>query len=372
MPKTSATPTSRSALTSGTLSHSLNGEDSEGLATVSRAVDVGTETGSAPLMDRHGRRHTYLRVSITDRCNLRCRYCMPAEGIEWTPRDQLLSFEEIQRVVAALAEVGVNKVRITGGEPTVRRGVETLIESVAGTPGITEVCMTTNGTTLGKMAGRYRSAGLDVLNISLDSLRADRFEEITRTKKFDQVLRGIDAALEAGFAPIKLNVVAMRGVNEDEVCDFVEFVRDRPINVRFIEFMPFEGNSWSRAKFLPYQEMISDLERRYKLTPLPERPNQVARDFSIEGCEGTISFITSMSENFCAGCNRIRLTAQGDIKACLFMTPGARLRERLRSGADSEEIVEVVRGAILQKWPGHPGAENLLSLKNASMIQIGG
>jgi len=297
---------------------------------------------------------------------------MPADGIDWTPRNELLSFEEIQRIVAALAEVGVNKVRITGGEPTVRPGIESLIESISATPGIDEVCMTTNGTTLAKMAGTYRNAGLDVLNVSLDSLRADRFEEITRTKKIEQVLRGVDAALEAGFVPLKLNVVAMRGVNDDEICDFVEFVRNRPINVRFIEFMPFDGNSWSRAKFLPYQEMISNLEQRYVLTPLPERPNQVARDFAVERCEGTISFITSMSENFCSGCNRIRLTAQGDIKACLFMVPGARLRERLRSGAERDEIVEVVRGALDQKWRGHPGAENLLALKNASMIQIGG
>lgn len=328
--------------------------------------------GTAALVDSFGRKHTYLRVSVTDRCNFRCQYCMPEEEYEWAPREEILTYEEIERVVRALASVGVTKVRLTGGEPTVRRGIEGLIGAVSRIPGIESVCMTTNGSTLAKKARVYRAAGLDVLNVSLDTLRKDRFREITQTDHFDRVMAGIDAALSAGFEPLKINVVAMRGVNEDELCDFVEFVRERPINVRFIEFMPFDGNAWTRGKLLPFATMLSSLRERYVLTPLDGKPSDVAKNFHVEGCRGTVSFITSMTNDFCGGCNRIRLTVQGEIKPCLFMPASHGLRDKLRAGATDEDIIDAVRGSLAMKWRGHPGSDNLLHMKNASMVQIGG
>jgi len=327
---------------------------------------------TGPLTDRFGRRHTYLRVSVTDRCNLRCQYCMPAEGIEWTPRKDLLTYEEIVRIVRVLAGEGVNKVRITGGEPTVRKDIETLIAQVAAVSGIEEVAMTTNGTTLPKMAQRYRDAGLKTLNVSIDSLQPERFKQITRTDKMDTVLAGIESALAAGFAPLKINVVSMKGVNDDETADFVAFAKDRPINVRFIEFMPFEGNEWSQGKMFSYRDMLDAVMQRFEIEPLPHRPSEVAKDFKIVGGQGTVSFITSMTEDFCSDCNRIRLTATGDFKPCLFMLPNVSVRDRIRAGGEDQAILDALQESLAGKWEGHPGPQQLIRLKNASMIQIGG
>ena len=326
----------------------------------------------SPLTDRFGRRHTYLRVSVTDRCNLRCRYCMPAEGIQWIERKDLLSFEEIERIVRALAGAGVNKVRITGGEPTVRRGIEGLIAALAKIEGIEELAMTTNGTTLPKMAQTYRDAGLTHLNVSLDSLDAAKYKEITLHDKFDVVINGIERAIEVGFAPLKVNVVAMKGVNDDEIPAFVEFARHRPVNVRFIEFMPFDGNEWTQGRMLSYREMVAIVGEHCAIEPLPHRPNQVAKDFRIVGGAGTISFVTSMTDDFCSECNRIRLTATGEFKPCLFMLPNVSVRDVLRNGGGEEEVLAAAHASLDDKWAGHPGPQNLIRLKNASMIQIGG
>jgi cyclic pyranopterin phosphate synthase len=324
------------------------------------------------LTDRFGRRHTYLRVSVTDRCNLRCQYCMPAEGIPWLARKDVLTFEEIERVVRVLAGAGVTKVRITGGEPTVRRGIEGLIASLAAIDGVEELAMTTNGTTLPKMAQVYRDAGLTHINVSIDSLRADRFREITRTDKMDTVLLGIERALTAGYASVKINVVAMKGVNDDEIADFVSFATTRPVNVRFIEFMPFDGNEWSRDRMFTYREMLEAVRSRHEIEPMDRRPSQVAKDFRIVGGVGTVSFVTSMTEDFCSDCNRIRLTATGEFKPCLFMLPNVSVRDRMRGGCDDAAVLDAVKESLGQKWRGHPGTERLITLKNASMIQIGG
>lgn len=336
------------------------------------AVQVQPARKTDPLTDRFGRRHTYLRVSITDRCNLRCQYCMPAEGIPWLERKELLSFEEITRVVRVLAMAGVTKVRITGGEPTVRKGMDGLIAEVAQTEGVEEVAMTTNGTTLAKMAQPYRDAGLTHLNVSIDSLRRERFQAITRTDKMDTVLEGIERALEVGFEPVKVNVVVMKGVNDDEIGDFVEFAKGRPVNVRFIEFMPFDGNEWSKDRMFTYAEMLEAVRSKHQIEPMEHRKFQVAKDFRIVGGRGTVSFVTSMTDDFCGECNRLRLTATGEFKPCLFMLPNVSVRDRMRSGCDDDEILDAVHESLAGKWAGHPGPEKLLHLKNASMIQIGG
>jgi cyclic pyranopterin phosphate synthase len=297
---------------------------------------------------------------------------MPAEGIAWIPRKDVLTFEEIARVVRVLAGEGVSKVRITGGEPTVRKGIEELIGMVASTPGIEEVAMTTNGTTLFKKAGDYRTAGLTHINISIDSLRRDRFCEITRTDSFDKVLEGIERAVAAGFQSVKINTVVMKGVNDDELCDFVSFVKEWPVNVRFIEFMPFDGNAWDRSKMFTYQDMLGALQSRYALEPIERRSGAVAKDFRVVGAMGTVSFVTSMTEAFCSDCNRLRLTATGEFKPCLFMMPNVNVRDVMRGGGDDAAILAAVRTCLAQKWAGHPGPEKLVQLKNASMIQIGG
>ncbi len=324
------------------------------------------------LFDRFGRRHNYLRISITDRCNFRCVYCMPAEGLVWKEREEILTFEEIERAARLFVRLGVDKIRLTGGEPTVRRGLEGLIERLASIDGVRSLLMTTNGLTLRDHAVPYRRAGLTGLNISLDSLKRDRFAEIARRDRLDDVLCGIERAIEAGFAPLKINVVVMAVINEDEILDFVEFVRHRPINVRFIEFMPFKGNGWKTAGVFPYARMRSEIEGRHPLIPIGNEPTSVAKDFGIEGFVGTVGFVTSMSDSFCSGCNRIRLTADGQIKSCLFSPAESDLREALRSGASDSGLEALVRQALERKPKEHPPMEELLQVDNRSMIQIGG
>jgi GTP 3',8-cyclase len=333
---------------------------------------VAPASEGASLVDRFGRRHNYLRISVTDRCNFRCVYCMPAEGLQWRERDELLTYEEILRIARVFARAGVDKIRITGGEPTVRRNLEKLIAGLAAIPGIDSLLMTTNGFLLPEKAKVYRRAGLRGLNISLDTLRPDRFREITRTNHYPKVLQGIEAALEAGYESVKINVVVMEGVNDDELLDFVEFARERPINVRFIEFMPFQGNGWSQGKLVPYRAMLDQIAGRYEVRPLSMAPSAVAKEFGIEGFQGSIGFVTSMTENFCAGCNRLRLTAEGTVKNCLFSPDESDLRDFLRAGASDEELEQRIRGAVHRKWRGHPGMGTLPQVENRSMIRIGG
>lgn len=324
------------------------------------------------LNDRFNRNHTYLRISVTDRCNLRCQYCMPAEGITLKKKDELLSFEEIIRIAGIFVSSGVEKIRITGGEPLVRRNLEELIAGLASLKGLKQLAMTTNAVLLAQKAAVLRQAGLNSLNISLDSLRADRFKVITLRDDFNNVIAGIDAAEREGFSPIKLNVVVMKGRNDDEVLDFVRYVHGRPINVRFIEYMPFKDNCWDSSGVFSFKEMIEVIGKEFKLEPLASHPSDVAKDFRIEGSAGTVSFVTSMTDSFCATCNRLRMTADGAIKSCLFYEPEINMRERLRSGCTDSEIEEMIVYALGKKPEAHPPMEELASMSNRAMVEIGG
>jgi cyclic pyranopterin phosphate synthase len=326
----------------------------------------------APLMDAHGRKHNYLRVSLTDRCNFRCLYCMPAEGVEWKPREEILTLEEIVRLVGVFARMGIDKVRLTGGEPTVRKGFLGLVENVCAIEGIEKVAITTNATRLEEIASGLKRAGLTGINISLDSLKRARFAEITRRDAFDEVMAGIEAAIAAEIESIKLNVVVLPGTNDDELVDFVEFVRNRPIQVRFIEFMPFLGNNWKVERVIGYREMRERIEAKHEMVPMPGEPTDVAKEFRIEGFTGTVGFVTSVTESFCGGCNRIRLTADGKFKTCLFLPARSSLRDMMRNGEADEALAATIRADLQTKWAGHPPMTQWSQLDNRSMVEIGG
>lgn len=327
-----------------------------------------------PLIDSLNREHTYLRVSVTDRCNLRCAYCMPLQGIELKCRDEILTFDEIKRVAGIFAALGVTKIRLTGGEPLVRKDLPRLVERISRIPGIDTLCMTTNGVLLKNFAHQLKESGITHLNVSLDTLRLSRFEQIALRQNYYDVISGINAAINAGFQPLKLNTVIIGGVNDDELLDFVEFVHDKPINIRLIEYMPFKFNQWNQGKLISFQQMKDKIEERYDLIPLEKTSNgnSVSKDFKIQGFVGSISFITSMSDHFCGTCNRIRLTADGSIKSCLFHPTEVNLRSALRGYSSNEIISEMIQSAILAKPYGHPKAEELMTMENRSMIQIGG
>lgn len=326
------------------------------------------------LTDAFGRAHRYLRISVTDRCNLRCRYCMPASGIAARPKSDILTFDEIERVVRVTAAMGVRKVRLTGGEPLLRRDLPRLVERLRRVQGIDTLGMTTNGILLSRFAEELRSAGLDSVNVSLDTLRPERFERIALRPGLGAVVAGIDAAIEAGLRPVKLNVVVMGGVNDDELADFVEFVRGRPIALRFIEYMPFPENGWSAACFVPRDAMIDQLRRRYRVEgPCGVRSAAaIARGFRIDGLEHPVGFIASMSDHFCAGCDRLRLTADGSVKSCLFHPAEVTLREVLRNGAQDAPVASAIRQALAAKPAAHPPMTDLAGGVNRSMIAIGG
>lgn len=324
------------------------------------------------LVDSFGRKHTYLRISVTDKCNLRCFYCMPTEGIVWKRKEELLDFDEIYRVAKIFVKMGIEKIRLTGGEPLMRRDLPKLVEMLGSIPGLQTLAMTTNATMLAENAGALKQAGISQLNISIDSLKRERFQQLTGRDDLARVLKGIEAARAVGFQKLKLNVVAIADVNEDEVLDFVDYVKDDDINVRFIEFMPFRDNNWKIERVVTYREMIEKISKGYELVPLQGEPSAVARDFSIAGHRGTVSFITSMSDSFCSTCNRIRLTADGSVKSCLFYTPEINMRDRIRAGAGDAEIEEMILYSLSQKPEAHPPAEEIAAGENRSMIEIGG
>lgn len=324
------------------------------------------------LMDRFGRAHTYLRISVTDRCNLRCTYCMPPEGLAWKQRDELLSYEEIMRVARVFVSMGIDKIRITGGEPMVRQNLDVLLSQLSGLDGLNTLAMTTNGMLLAPQAKQLKQAGLNAINISLDTLRPERFKQIAKRDGFHAVMAGIEAALSVGFDSLKLNVVIMAGVNEDEILDFVEFTKDKPMNVRFIEYMPFKDNAWSQAGVFPYLAMRQLIESRYALVPITPGFGAVAKDFKLPGHKGTVSFITSMTDSFCGTCNRLRLTSDGQIKSCLFQPAEVNIRDSLRSGLTDFGLETLITSAVLQKQEAHPPMEELLNLENRAMIEIGG
>ncbi len=311
------------------------------------------ETG---LVDGFGRRHTYLRLSVTDRCNFRCTYCMPEEGIAALPRSEVLSFEEIERLVRVFAGLGIRKVRLTGGEPTARRGVVELVRRIAAIPGIAEVAMTTNGHLLERLAGPLAEAGLRRVNVSLDTLRPDRFAALTRGGDLARVLRGIAAARAAGLAPISLNAVLVPGFNDDELDDLVAFAAAEAATtrLRFIEYMPFDGLG-DAAKRLTAEDIRARIARRRPLRPAGgERADAgPAREWIDEASGLRIGFISPLSSRFCADCNRLRLLADGRLRACLAHEQAVSLRDALRAGASDAELAERVRAAVGAKPEGH-------------------
>lgn len=327
-----------------------------------------------PLVDTFGRRHAYLRLAVTDRCNLRCVYCMPASGVTQRDRAEILSFAEITRLAALFAALGVRKIRLTGGEPILRRNLPDLIAALAAIPGLETLALTTNGVLLPELAPSLKSSGLQRLNVSLDTLRPDRFKRIALRPLHARVLAGIDAALAAGFAPLKLNVVVMGGVNDDELLDFVDLARNRPLHVRFIEYMPFKANRWGQAGFVPYAAMRRAIEARHRLIPHEPATStaHTAKTFQVEGHCGSVGFITPMSESFCQACDRLRLTTDGRLKTCLFTPPSLSLRDALRGGASDELLASMIREALVGKHAVHPPLAELAALERESMIEIGG
>lgn len=330
-----------------------------------------------PLVDRFGRMHTYLRISVTERCDLRCRYCMPPEGIQLQPRTHILSLEEIEGLARLFIRLGVKKLRLTGGEPMVRRGILDLLGRLSRLQPYPDLGMTTNGVLLADVLPEVLAAGVTAINLSLDTWKADRFEQITLRPQLPQVLRSLDGMLASTtLRSKKLNCVMMRGVNDDELLDFVAFTRDHDLSVRFIEYMPFSGNGWDGSKLLPYQEMLRRIREVYPLEPLEaESRHDTASRFRVPGFKGTLGFISSMTDHFCGGCNRIRLTADGNLKNCLFDHGEVSLRDPLRAGADEEALISLIAQALQRKFAhhgGHETPEGIALDPGRSMIQIGG
>ena len=335
-------------------------------------VDVADTNG--PAHDAYGRRINYLRISLTDRCNLRCVYCMPAEGVRWQPKEELLTDDELLRIVRLGADVGFTKIRLTGGEPTLRRNLPDLVREIAANPAITDIAMTTNGILLSRLAEPLAQAGLKRINVSIDTLDPERFRQITRGGRLDLVMEGIAAAEAAGLAPIKLNAVVVRGQNDHEVADLAGLAYERPWQVRFIEVMPFEGVDDVAFDFLvPTAEVMERIEERWgTLTPDPNAdPVDPARPFVFPGAKGSVGFISAMTDAFCATCNRMRLTADGKLRLCLLRDDEVDLLTLLRSGASDEEVRMRLREAVWRKPWGHGVAEGEVSL-NRGMSRIGG
>jgi len=300
------------------------------------------------MKDQFGRSIRYLRISVTDRCNLRCTYCMPEEGLEWIPKPEMLSYEEVAEIVRQMAAMGLERVRLTGGEPLIRRDLSTLVEMIAAVPGIDDISLSTNAILLPRFADELREAGVDRLNISLDTLRRDRFEEIARrsARRFDETMAGLEAAEKAGFSPIKINCVVLGGLNDDEVVDFAAVTRERPWHVRFIELMPVGRNLHLTDRFVSTDVVLRKIEEIEDLAPDPGPVgNGPARYYRYPGAPGTIGVITPLSHNYCERCNRMRLTADGRLRTCLFGDHEVDLRGPLReTGSIGAAVAEALAG----------------------------
>ena len=325
-----------------------------------------------PLVDGHGRRIGDLRVSVTDRCNFRCQYCMPAEGLPWLERDDVLHFEEIERLVGLLAAMGVSDVRLTGGEPLVRRDFPRLVGMLAAL--VEDLSITTNGYLLERDAEALVRAGATRFNVSIDSLQRDRFFEMTRRDALPRVLRGLEVLAAFPDAhPIKVNAVAMRGFTEDEVLPFAHFAREHPYEVRFIEFMPLDADhAWTPDSVLSGSEIRAIIEQRWALEPVEREAHATARVYRFADGRGSIGFINPVSEPFCGDCNRIRLTADGRLRTCLFSINETDLRTPLREGADDAEIERIVRDAVWRKELKHHVNEPGFVQPVRTMSAIGG
>jgi GTP 3',8-cyclase len=326
------------------------------------------------LEDAHGRLIGDLRVSVTDRCNFRCHYCMPAEGMPWIPREEILSFAEIERLVGLLVGLGVTDVRLTGGEPLVRRDFPQLVERLAQIEGIEDLALTTNGYLLEAQAAAIVAAGIDRVNVSIDSLARARFLEITRRDALDRVLAGLDAiAAFPAVSPVKVNAVPMPDLGRDDVLRFCDLARERGFQVRFIEFMPLDGDrAWRADKVLTGAEVQAMIEAIHPLCELPREPHATARVFAFADGKGEIGFVNPVSEPFCGDCNRLRLTADGKLRTCLFSLHETDLRGPLRAGADDAELERIVRDAVWRKELKHRIDEPGFRPPARTMSAIGG
>lgn len=328
---------------------------------------------NSPAHDSFGRRINYLRISLTDRCNFRCVYCMPEHGAHFAPREELLHDDELLRVVHAAARIGFEKIRLTGGEPTIRRNLVELVEGIAQTPGIREVSMTTNALRLAQQADALKAAGLSRVNISIDSLNADKFRMMTRGGDLGRVWAGIEAAERVGFTPMKLNAVVVRGLNDDEICDLARLTVDRPWQFRFIEMMPLAGvGEMADSSVVASAEIITRLEAEFgPLEFIGWFGSDPARTYRIQGGRGTLGFISSVTEPFCATCNRMRLTADGKLHLCLLRDNELDLRAALRSGASDEDLEALIREAVFLKPWGH-GLPDGIKPTLRGMSELGG
>ena len=328
------------------------------------------------LKDLHGRAHSYLRISLVERCNLRCFYCMPAEGIQLTPKKEIMTYEEIFKIAKTFVAHGVTKIRLTGGEPLIRKDFPLVLEKLAKLP--VELSITTNGVIIHKYIHILKLYGLNKINVSLDSLQKERFHKITLRDHFDRVYENILLLIKEGFK-VKLNAVLMRGVNDDEVADFINLTKELPVSVRFIEYMPFDGNKWNIDQMVSLQEIMDTVNTTFKeeeVERLQDAPNDTARNFRIKGYKGSFAIISSVTNPFCDSCNRLRLTANGYLKNCLFSTTESNLLGTLREGGSIEPVIQK---AVQGKLRIRGGMDTLQKLKepqlhrqNRSMTTIGG
>lgn len=324
------------------------------------------------MIDGFGRIADDLRISVTDRCNFRCTYCMPAEGLKWLPREQILSYEEIDRLAGIFVSLGVRTIRLTGGEPLVRADLPELVKMLT-VRGVPDLSLTTNGVLLADQADALARAGLRRINVSVDSLVGHRFAEMTRRDALDRVMDGLRAAEAAGLEPIKLNCVVVRGTNDDEVVDFARFARETGYEVRFIEYMPLDADqTWDKTHVVPSDEVLETIARAYPLERVEHGPEPATVWKFADGARGRIGVIPSVTQPFCSNCNRIRITADGQLRNCLFALDETDLRALVRGGAADSEIADAIRVTVASKWAGHNiGAKDFVRPKR-SMSMIGG
>jgi cyclic pyranopterin phosphate synthase len=327
------------------------------------------------LIDTHGRVARDLRVSLTDRCNLRCSYCMPAEGLDWLPSPELLTDDEVVRLVTVAVRMGVHEVRFTGGEPLLRKGLVDIVGRVHALDPRPHLSLTTNGIGLARTASALKAAGLDRVNVSLDTLDRDRFVALAKRDRLEDVLAGLAAAAEAGLAPVKVNALLMRGVNEDEAPALLRWCLERGYEMRFIEHMPLDAqHAWDRSSMVTGAEILASLRTEFELEPEPEdlRGSAPAQTWLVDGGPGRVGVIGSVTEPFCGACDRVRLTADGQIRNCLFATTETDLRGALRSGADDEELARLLSSAVWAKKAGHGIDDPLFLQPVRPMSAIGG
>ncbi len=328
------------------------------------------------LQDLHGRDHAYLRISLIERCNLRCSYCMPEEGVQLSPKSHLMTYEEIYEIAKTFVNHGVTKIRLTGGEPLIRKDIPVILEKLASLP--VELSITSNAVIIDKFIDVLKTNGVKKINISLDSLDRDKFKHITRRDQFDIVYKNMLLLVEEGFT-VKVNVVLMKGFNENEIIDFINLTKDLPINVRFIEFMPFDGNKWDITKMVSYKEVLEYVSSTFTETQierLQDAPNDTSKNYKIKGYQGSFAIISSVTNPFCDSCNRLRLTANGQLKNCLFSSTESDLLTTLRQGKSIEPIIQKAVQAKFKVRGGMDTMEKLQEPKlhnnNRSMITIGG